>query len=200
MKHWIALTGLFISQTALASQILTLEDGRQVQLEDDFTWHYVLQTEQVPPPSSIQPSHASTSMAYPAQVNTSIQAIPAIQQHVGGLITIGSNKPTLQLSDSGVSILLDAAQYHDGELHIPTAITNQQTSDSIIQVQVLVTIFDLQGKELAKETITVWQSIKRMAETYLRPKQAAEGRTISIAIPAARQYRISAEIVSVSSR
>ena len=204
MKHWIALTGLFISQTALASQILTLEDGRQVQLEDDFTWHYVVESleaqSSVPQPSAVESSATPKMLNSSNASPTAIPVIPVVDHAVNSIITIGEPKPTLQLSDSGISVLLDAAQYDDGALIIPTAITNQQASESVIQVKVAITVEDMQGQLLAQETISVWQSIKRMAETYLRPKQAAEGRTISIAIPAARQYRISAEIVSVSSR
>jgi hypothetical protein len=53
---------------------------------------------------------------------------------------------------------------------------------------------------LAKEKVTVWQSIKRMADTYLRPQQAEQGKTIKLAVPQSQQYQFSAKVVEVQTR
>lgn len=209
MKTWMALTGALITHSAFAAQHVTLADGRQVQLDDDFTWHYVVESlvtnpsiakSSVAKSSAVEASATQTIPKSPYASPTAIPVIPVVDHTVNSVITIGEPKPTLQLSDSGISVLLDAAQYDDGTLIIPTAITNQQASESVIQVKVTITVEDMQGQLLAQETISVWQSIKRMAATYLRPKQAAEGRPIKLTVPAAKQYQIRATVVEVSTR
>jgi hypothetical protein len=105
----------------------------------------------------------------------------------------------MQLSDSGVDVLIGSARYEDGELILPTSVTNQ-SSQSVIQVEVEVQVFDMSGKPLAKESVTVWQSIKRMADTYLRPQQAEQGKAIKLAVPQSQQYQFSAEVLEVKTR
>jgi hypothetical protein len=105
----------------------------------------------------------------------------------------------MQLSDSGVDVLIGSACYEGGELVLPTSITNQ-SSQSVIQVEVEVQVFDMSGKQLAKESVTVWQSIKRIADTYLRPQQAEQGKVIKLAVPQSQQYQFSAEVLEVKTR
>mgnify|MGYP005736848711 FL=1 len=45
MNKLIGLFTLLTSSLVFASQTVTLEDGRQVQLNDDFTWQYVMPVE-----------------------------------------------------------------------------------------------------------------------------------------------------------
>ena len=99
-----------------------------------------------------------------------------------------------------MSVLLGAALYQDGQLVIPTSITNQQISQSVILINLELVIADANGQVLTTETLPVWQSIKRMADTYLRPRQSADGRLIKLKVPQAEQYQISAKIVEVTTR
>lgn len=204
MKHWIALTGLIASTSTLAAQIVTLEDGRQVRLNDDFTWQYMVKdtapTDATPMAAAAIATSASVAEATPAANLVTAKAIPLADRHVGTLVTPGADKPTLQLSDSGVNVLLGAAQYQDGQLVIPTSITNQQISQSVILINLELVIADANGQVLTTETLPVWQSIKRMADTYLRPRQSADGRLIKLKVPQAEQYQISAKIVEVTTR
>ncbi len=95
--------------------------------------------------------------------------------------------------------MIGSASYEGGELIFPTSITNQ-SSQSVIQIEVEVQVFDMSGQALAKEKVIVWQSIKRMADTYLRPQQAEQGKAIRLALPQSQQYQLSAQVVAVESR
>ena len=70
----------------------------------------------------------------------------------------------------------------------------------LFQVEVEVLVFDMSGQQLAKEKVTVWQSIKRMADTYLRPQQAEQGKSIKLAVPQSQQYQFSAKVLEVKTR
>lgn len=190
MKRFIPLLGLLVSSTALAAQVITLEDGRQVQLNDDFTWGYVQTNEVVQTDNHSKLSKVET---------IPLAATPVINKQVGTTITVGSKKPIMQLQDSGVELLLGSAQYQDGEIVIPTSLTNQ-SSNAVVSVEVEITLSDLQGQKLAQEKIKVWQSIKRMADTYLRPQTSEQGRSITIAVEQAEQYQLSAKIVNLETR
>ncbi|MGD8173458.1 DUF3157 family protein [Vibrio sp. TRT 21S02] len=183
MKKWLILGTWFASQCVLASQIVTLADGRQVQLNDDFTWQYI---------------HAASASS--GKETSQVAAIPPVSIITNTtLVTVGSERNTMQLSDSGVDVLLGAARYEDGELHIPTSLTNQSSS-SVIFVAVEVTLMSADGYPLATETVPVWKSIKRMADTYLRPQQSKQGQVIKLPVKNAEQFKLSARIIEVITR
>ncbi|WP_075989118.1 DUF3157 family protein [Vibrio fluvialis] len=192
MKNLITLMMASWAPVALAGEIVTLQDGRDVQLNDDFTWQYV------------QPVETSNSMsvapAKPAVVAaTPVLAAPLVKAQRGSMIELGSTKPTLQLSNSGVDIVLGSARYRDGQLILPTAITNQSTQ-SVINIVLQVEILDEQGNLLTTQTTTIWQSIKRMADTYLRPQASVAGKAIEVKVDEAPRYQIRASVTQVESR
>ena len=181
MKKSILVVILLTTCSTFAAQVITLDDGRKVQLEDDFTWHYL--TNKKPKNDQKAP----------------LEVIPVIKKQVGTTVSIADKKPIMQLSNSGVDVLLGSASYQDGELTIPTSITNQ-SSHSIILIEVDVVVSDMSGKPIASETFDIWTSIKRMADTYLRPAQAVEGKVIRLAVDEAEEYRISANISEIETR
>ncbi|TFH90863.1 DUF3157 family protein [Vibrio ouci] len=187
MKRLIVLCGLIASSQLMAAQQITLEDGRKVLLNDDFTWHYV-----TAPTASETP--ANSAAAKPV-----VAAIPVVQNQTGSLISLNSDKPTMQLSDSGVDILLAAASYQDGQLVIPTSLTNQ-SRQAVITVELEVEVLDSSGAVLSKQKAKVWSSIKRMADTYLRPEQIATGKPIKVDVESASQYQIKAKVVNIETR
>ncbi|ASG02395.1 DUF3157 family protein [Vibrio anguillarum] len=173
---------MLLSMTASAAsyaQVLTLEDGRQVKLNDDFTWQYV------------EPQSMSQE--------TVIHAAPIAQKARATTFEMGSEKPILQLSDSGVEVVLGAAYYQGDTLVIPTAITNQ-SSQSVIAVVLSITLYDEQGQPLLTQQLPIWQSIKRMADSYLRPQTQAQGKPITLQVDRQQGYQISANIERVEMR
>ncbi|WP_061036158.1 MULTISPECIES: DUF3157 family protein [Vibrio] len=211
MKTWITLATLLATSSVYAAEVVKLADGREIKLNDDFTWEYVVNktapkatettlenVEAVEAAAVVASTTAVATVAAP-DTTTEIATIPVVNKKVGTTVVVNAKKPTMQLSDSGVDVLIGSASYEDGELIFPTSITNQ-SSQSVIQVEVEVQVFDMAGKQLAKENITVWQSIKRMADTYLRPQQAEQGKTIKLAVPQSQQYQFSAEVLEVKTR
>ncbi|EGQ8159981.1 DUF3157 family protein [Vibrio parahaemolyticus] len=194
MKTWITLATLLATSSAYAAEVVTLADGREVKLNDDFTWEYVM-TSSAPKEAVAQ----TTTSAVETVAAPAIATIPVVAKTVGTTVVVNAKKPTMQLSDSGVDVLIGSASYEGGELVLPTSITNQ-SSQSVIQVEVEVQVFDMSGKQLAKEKVTVWQSIKRMADTYLRPQQAEQGKSIKLAVPQSQQYQFSATVLEVKTR
>lgn len=211
MKTWITLATLLTTSSVYAAEVVKLADGREVKLNDDFTWEYVVKkampkatettlekVEAVEAAAVVASTTAVEAVATPTPT-TEMATIPVVNKKVGTTVVVNTKKPTMQLSDSGVDVLIGSARYEDGELIFPTSITNQ-SSQSVIQVEVEVQVFDMAGKQLAKENITVWQSIKRMADTYLRPQQAEQGKAIKLAVPQSQQYQFSAEVLEVKTR
>ncbi|MEE3880518.1 DUF3157 family protein [Vibrio sp. YYF0003] len=197
MKTWITLATLLATSSVYAAEVVTLADGRNVKLNDDFTWEYVVEYS-APKATTASATKAVTAATESVAVPV-IATIPVVSKTVGTTVTVNAKKPTMQLSDSGVDILIGSASYEGGELVFPTSITNQ-SSQSVIQIEVEVQVFDMSGEALAKEKVTVWQSIKRMADTYLRPQQAEQGKTIKLAVPQSQQYQFSAKVVEVQTR
>ncbi|WP_045421072.1 DUF3157 family protein [Vibrio campbellii] len=211
MKTWITLATLLATSSVYAAEVVKLADGREVKLNDDFTWEYVVKkatpkatettlekVEAVEAAAVVASTTAVEAVATPTPA-TEMATIPVVNKKVGTTVVVNTKKPTMQLSDSGVDVLIGSARYEDGELIFPTSITNQ-SSQSVIQVEVEVQVFDMAGKQLAKENITVWQSIKRMADTYLRPQQAEQGKAIKLAVPQSQQYQFSVEVLEIKTR
>ena len=42
MKTWITLATLLATSSVYAAEVVKLADGREVKLNDDFTWEYVV--------------------------------------------------------------------------------------------------------------------------------------------------------------
>ncbi|TCN75064.1 uncharacterized protein DUF3157 [Vibrio crassostreae] len=191
MKSYLLIASALLSSSAFADQMVTLQDGKLVLLKDDFTWQYMAQkqAEEVATTSEIAvPVAAVPVVAVPVTTNTR-----------GTTIVVNNKKPSLQLSQSGVDVVLGASRYEGGKLIIPTAITNQGTQ-AVILVSLNISVFTAEGTLLAEEEVAVWKSIKRMADTYLRPKTGEEGKLIKIDLEQHPEYQIKAEITEVLAR
>ncbi|MGF1743338.1 DUF3157 family protein [Vibrio minamisatsumaniensis] len=191
MKSYLLIVSTLLSSSAFANQMVTLQNGKQIQLNDDFTWQYV-----APQPAE---EDITTSEITQPVIAVPVVPVPVATNVRGTTMVVFSQKPSLQLSQSGVDVVLGASHYEDGELIIPTAITNQG-SQAVILVSLQLDVYSPSGERLTEQTVTVWRSIKRMADTYLRPKTNAEGTSIKLAIEQHPEYQIKAEIVEVLTR
>ncbi|PSU76224.1 DUF3157 family protein [Photobacterium phosphoreum] len=192
------LCGIIIALIASSSvwaadQTITLKDGRQVILHDNFTWQYKAQTNHPTTSPTLK-----TTTAIPV-IATSAMAIPVISASKGVAVEIGSKKAIQQLSNSGIDVLLTAAHYENGTLIIPTMMTNQ-SSKSVVNVTMKVRLSNNDGKTIASDEFTVWRSINRMPDTYFRPKTQHQGKPITFDVPKAERYFIDAEITDVDMR
>ncbi|MCD9514983.1 DUF3157 family protein [Photobacterium carnosum] len=178
-----------------ADQTITLKDGRQVVLHDNFTWQYKAQTNN----SATSPTLKTTTATAIPVIATSAVAIPIISALKGVEIELGTTKAIQQLSDSGMDVLLTAAHYENGTLIIPTMMTNQ-SSKSVVNVTMKVRLSNNDGQTIATDEFTVWRSINRMPDTYFRPKTQHQGKPITFDVPKAERYFIDAEITDVDMR
>lgn len=206
LKTLLATTcvALLTAPIAQAAQIVTLDDGRQVELSDDFTWQYVqanTQPEPLAASASAKPQSKDRTSAGSASMTTPtpVIAAPLVPRQSGTIVEVGSTKPTLQLSHSGVDIVLGSARYENGQLVIPTAITNQSLQ-SVISIELNVELIDQQGKVVRQDSTTIWQSIKRMAETYLRPQTSVTGQDIKLHADQADRYQIRVSVANLQTR
>ena len=181
-----SLLTILAASTVMADQTVTLNDGRQVILHDNFTWQYVAQT-------PLDKAESLTSD------KSQLAAIPLIDKKTDSMIKLDSNHPIMQLSDSGVDVLLGSPSYAGGKLIIPTSITNQSLN-SVILIAVEIEVSGIDKKVLTKKNVTIWQSIKRMSDTYLRPQQVEKGKDIELEVVKQDQYLISANITSLINR
>lgn len=186
MYKILGLATLILTSTAMAEQRVRLDDGREVILNDNFTWQYINNA------SSAQAKSTALDKTQPA-------TIPLIEKKVASLITLDSKRPSMQLSNSGVEVLLGSPSYAEGKLIIPTSITNQSLN-SVILIEAEVEISTPDKQTLVKKSITIWQSIKRMPDTYLRPEQVEQGRSIELKVDKQEQYFVSANITNLVTR
>lgn len=189
MKLATLILTMFTVFSVSAANIATLQDGREVQLNDDFTWQYV---EIIKADSKMESQQEDITIE-------PIAVIPLKKTAAMASVVPNSDKNTLQLSNSGVDVLLGKATYKNNELIIPISLTNQSTS-SVISVYIDYEIFDVEGKLLVSGNQAVWLSIKRIADTYLRPKDSKLGKELKIELPNKDQYQIVANITEVESR
>ncbi|MEZ8391144.1 DUF3157 family protein [Vibrio splendidus] len=202
MKSYVLLAGALLANSvfvssAFADQMVTLPDGKQVLLKDDFTWQYMAENKTEKTTTTEITSAVAVATASVAAVP--VVAVPVATSTRGTTIVVNSKKPSLQLSQSGVDVVLGASRYEGGELIIPTAITNQGTQ-AVILVSLNISVFTAEGELLAQQEVAVWKSIKRMADTYLRPKTAEEGKLIELDLAEHPEYQIKAEIIEVVAR
>ncbi|MEZ9785420.1 DUF3157 family protein [Vibrio breoganii] len=187
---------LLVSNVYAGQQVVQLEDGRQAVLNDDFTWKYldVSANEKVTKPASVVSSDLSTT----APMATSVAASTSLVAGASIVVLDGDNTQ-VAVEHSGVEINLVGTQWNDGYLVIDTEITNNGLQP-VIKADLKIDVYDLQGNLLASEEHAAFRSIKRMADTYLRPQQTKQGSTIKIELPQQEQYQILSEISELDHR
>ncbi|GAB7220170.1 DUF3157 family protein [Vibrio comitans] len=198
--RWSSFLGLvIISNVYAGQQIVQLEDGRQALLNEDFTWEYLNDSkiEEVTEPASTV-STPVNEIPTTSLTSTSIAASTPIITGASTIV-IGSNKSKVAVEHSGVSINLVNPQWNDGHLVFESEITNNGLQP-VIKADLKIDIYDLQGNLLASEEHAAFRSIKRMADTYLRPQQTKQGSTIKIQVPKQEQYQITSEISELDHR
>ncbi|GEA50163.1 ribonuclease [Vibrio inusitatus NBRC 102082] len=200
LYRWSSFLGLvFISNVFAGQQIVHLEDGRQAVLNDDFTWQYLDSSanEGVTEHASVVSTPENETPTTPL-TNASIAASTPIITGAS-IIIVGSDKTKIVVEHSGVEIDLAKPQWIDGHLVVESEITNNGLQP-VIKADLKIDVYDLQGNLLASEEHAAFRSIKRMADTYLRPQQTKQGSTIKIKVPKQEQYQIISEISELDHR
>ncbi|MFA7260488.1 MAG: DUF3157 family protein [Aeromonas bestiarum] len=148
-----------LAQAAPLTQV-TLPDGRQVQLNDDFTWEYLL----------IKPTASG-------EVATGAVAVPVLTEQA-------MTNPDLlaQAVKDGISVKLDKIEGSD-PLSLQFLVSNTG-SRSVVRVRGSVTLFSEQGAQLVKQEARFWVGENRLPESYLRKGQQRPSLVLEMPRPA----------------
>lgn len=153
-----------LAQAAPLSQV-TLPDGRQVQLNDDFTWEYLV----------VKPAEPVQSVT--AEENAGAVAAPVLTDQAK------ANPELLaQMARDGVVVKLDKIEGSD-----PLALTfmvSNTGSRNVVGVRGMVTLFSADGVQLSRQEARFWVAENRLPETYLRKGQARPSLALEIPRPA----------------
>lgn len=153
-----------LAQAAPLSQI-TLPDGRQVQLNDDFTWEYLV----------VKPAEPVQGVA--AEVNAG--AVVTVAAPV--LTDQAKANPALlsQMARDGVVVKLDKIEGAD-PLTLTFMVSNTGHRN-VVGVRGWVTLFSTDGVQLSRQEARFWVAENRLPDTYLRKGQ--ERPSLAVAIP-----------------
>lgn len=156
-----------LAQAAPLAQV-TLADGRQVQLNDDFTWEYLV----------VKPAASVSTVANGAPRT----AVVAVATQV--LTDQAKAHPELlsQAARDGVVVKLDKIEGSD-----PLALTfmvSNSGNRNVVGVRGMVTLFSADGVQLSRQEARFWVAENRLPETYLRKGQARPSRALEISRPA----------------
>ncbi|KFN20830.1 DUF3157 family protein [Aeromonas sp. A04] len=148
-----------LAQAAPLTQV-TLPDGRQVQLNDDFTWEYLL----------IKPTASG-------EVVTGAVVVPVLTEQA-------MTNPDLlaQAVKDGISVKLDKIEGSD-PLSLQFLVSNTG-SRSVVRVRGSVTLFSEQGAQLVKQEARFWVGENRLPESYLRKGQQRPSLVLEMPRPA----------------
>ncbi|MDO6762243.1 DUF3157 family protein [Agarivorans sp. 1_MG-2023] len=179
LNAYAAICGLFWVMPSLAEQfepkaleIVTLQNGAQVQLNDDFTWQYLLLNTQSETTSSIDTNNAVLPVAV-AALETPL-ANSASSHSPERLSDIAINQAELLKSTAknGVKISLLNSQWDDKDrLGLHFQLVNTGTKN-YVQILLEVSLYADSGTLLTQQEVKVWQAIFRMPDTYLRKEQS----------------------------
>lgn len=172
---------LLLSLPSFAGEVarVTLDNGTQVVLKDDFTWEYAIleaQTQQPNPESKQLETLTPTAMAQVALLSSAAL--------------------------DGVKVSFSNSEW-DGDTLGLNFDLQSRSAKNIVVVEVEATLFDDTGKQLITETFNVWQAQYRLPETYLRKGDQRPSRTIwldNISPDTWKKQLLSLKVIEVTSR
>ncbi|MCH7370480.1 MULTISPECIES: DUF3157 family protein [Aeromonas] len=148
-----------LAQAAPLTQV-TLPDGRQVQLNDDFSWEYLL----------IKP--ATTTEA-----TTGAAVAPVLTEQA-----LTNPEMLSQASKDGIVVKLTQIDGSD-PLQLQFMLNNSG-SRNVVRVSGSVTLFTEQGVQLTSQEVRFWAGENRLPDSYLRKGEQRPSRAIELARPA----------------
>ncbi|MCL1090188.1 DUF3157 family protein [Shewanella profunda] len=160
---------LLLSSSAIAADVanITLENGAQVRLKDDFTWEYVLTETQAAPnvlATEAVVSASSTVSGAPSMTTSSAVIVP-----VTTLTATAIAKPELlgSTAKDGIKVSFTDSQWKGDKLGLTFELTST-SNEHVTLVEVEARFFADNGTLLKTDKLEVWEAIFRMPETYLR--------------------------------
>lgn len=145
-------------QAAPFTQV-TLPDGRQVQLNDDFTWEYLL----------LRPADGSAVQG--------TVAVPVLTDQA-----MSNPELLAQAVKDGIGVKLAKVEGSD-PLQLQFMVSNTGTRN-VVRVRGSVTLFSEQGAQLVKQEARFWVGENRLPESYLRKGQQRPSMVLEVPRPA----------------
>ncbi|AZG74829.1 DUF3157 family protein [Shewanella livingstonensis] len=216
---------LLLAPAAMAANVavITLDNGANVRLKDDFTWEYII-TETVNQPVVVTQATVATAVAATTvlPIATSEAAIgmpvdsantevtPALIHSVAPAIVTtrltaaALAQPELLSSTAkdGIKITLANTKWQGNKLGLVFDF-DSTSNEHVTVVEVEVSFYNDNGALLKTEKLEAWEAIFRMPETYLRKGQHRQSDTIWIEGVNKQQWQkqlISLKIIEIESR
>lgn len=198
---------LVLTPAAMAADVavITLENGANVRLKDDFTWEYII-TETVSAPTTINaPAVANISATAAQQTNTIAPTEAAsVTDSTTRLTASAMAQPELLASTTkeGIKITLADTKWKGDKLGLVFDF-DSTSNEHVTIVEVEVSFYDDNGALLKTEKLEAWEAIFRMPETYLRKGQHRQSPVLWVEGVNQQQWQkqlISLKIVEIESR
>ena len=207
---------LVLTPAAMAADVavITLENGANVRLKDDFTWEYII-TETVSAPTTINAPAIATKVADTSVANISATAAQqtntvtpteaaSVTDSTTRLTTSAMAQPELLASTTkeGIKITLADTKWKGDKLGLVFDF-DSTSNEHVTIVEVEVSFYDDNGALLKTEKLEAWEAIFRMPETYLRKGQHRQSPVLWVEGVNQQQWQkqlISLKIVEIESR
>jgi hypothetical protein len=194
--------------------VITLENGTNVRLKDDFTWEYII-TETVSAPKTINAPAIATKVADTSVANISATAAQqtntvtpteaaSVTDSTTRLTASAMAQPELLASTTkeGIKITLADTKWKGDKLGLVFDF-DSTSNEHVTIVEVEVSFYDDNGALLKTEKLEAWEAIFRMPETYLRKGQHRQSPVLWVEGVNQQQWQkqlISLKIVEIESR
>ncbi|MGL5490571.1 MAG: DUF3157 family protein [Shewanella sp.] len=161
---------LLLSSSVMAADVatITLENGAQVRLKDDFTWEYIItetKAAEMPVAVAAAPSANIVSTSTAAPVTTLTANAIARPELLGST------------AKDGIKVTFTDSQWKGNKLGLTFELAST-SSEHVTLVEVEASFFADDGSLLKTEKLEVWEAIFRMPETYLRKGEQRKSRVI----------------------
>lgn len=158
------IASLSACHAAVIEQV-TLKDGRQIAINDDYSWNVILTETNTAAPEAV----AADAITSSRKANLSAQALanPALLHDT---VSQGVRVQLIPHPDQAAS----------GQIEL--SVSNLQET-SVVQIMGRISFYDQQGVWLADQETRFWQAEYRLPETYLRKQQIRPFTTEPLSIP-----------------
>ncbi|MDH0446724.1 DUF3157 family protein [Shewanella bicestrii] len=158
---------LLLSSSVMAADVatITLENGAQVRLKDDFTWEYIITETKVAEAPAVATVAAAPSVAAVASTPVAVEAAQPVTTLTANAIA----RPELlgSTAKDGIKVTFSESQWKGDKLGLTFELAST-SGEHVTLVEVETSFFADDGTLLKTEKLDVWEAIFRMPETYLR--------------------------------
>ena len=192
--------------------IITLENGANVRLKDDFSWEYIItetvvnteittSTNTVTKAAMMTPASTTAIATTPVIIATSDTPVATTTTK---LTAVAIAQPELlgSTAKDGIKVSLADTKWKNNKVGLIFDF-DSSSSDHVTVVEVEVSFYNDQGNLIKKENLQAWEAIFRMPETYLRKGEHRQSDIFWVEGIDKQQWQkqlISLKIVEIKSR